>query len=161
MNFELTDILKICGIMFIIVFSWYFVFVVFDTNKKYLKSMTFGNKMGPMELALSEFGIPSMNIQEGFDDKAVTKLENQVEQNKEFLDKLRKKLELDEDGKDSNKKLFKEVLTTRMRAIKLWRTTLCASDNLDKNTMTLIDAFSKVINATKLALEDYEEEESM
>ena len=58
-----------------------------------------------------------------------------TKQNKEFINFLRKVLELDEDGKDSNRKLFKEVLTTRMRAIKLWRCGTLSAKTLQKEQM--------------------------
>ena len=40
MELTLVDFYKICGIFFLICMCWYFVFVVFKTNKDFIMSVT-------------------------------------------------------------------------------------------------------------------------
>lgn len=113
MRFTLVDFCKICGILFLIVFSWYFVFTVFKTNKNFLKALssTKKNVLGNL------FG---NNTVEGFEGKGLTRLENVSKSLNDHILSMRKVLQLDEDGKEEQRKLITNILEKYEKAIKLF-----------------------------------------
>jgi hypothetical protein len=88
---DLVDLCKIIGILLLIIMCWFFVFTVFKTNKDVLMSFT-GNTV------------------EGFSGDQLTQLEN-IEQVLSNHNKTKRKLaQLDDDGKEDQRKLITKII---------------------------------------------------
>tara|TARA_X000000368_G_scaffold163414_1_gene128798 strand:+ start:246 stop:695 length:450 start_codon:yes stop_codon:yes gene_type:complete len=98
---NLVDLCKICGILFFVVMCWYFIFVVFKTNKDYLRSLA------------------GMNVIEGFNDDQNTKLENDISNVESLIKSFREKMGLAEGGKEEQRKLIVDYLVKSIKKLKL------------------------------------------
>tara|TARA_B110000967_G_C18514943_1_gene378199 strand:- start:81 stop:551 length:471 start_codon:yes stop_codon:yes gene_type:complete len=92
---DLVDLCKIIGILVLIVMCWFFVFTVFKTNKKFLMSFTDTNMF---------------NTVEGFSGDNLTQLENTVQMLTDYNKKKRKVAQLDDDGKEDQRKLITKII---------------------------------------------------
>ena len=99
---NLVDFGKICGILFFVVMCWYFIFVVFKTNKDYLRSLA------------------GMDVVEGFSDDQNTKLENRLTYFDAEIKKVRDEMGLGEGGKEEQRKLILDYFEKSLRMFKLY-----------------------------------------
>tara|TARA_Y100001935_G_C17119734_1_gene415099 strand:- start:151 stop:627 length:477 start_codon:yes stop_codon:yes gene_type:complete len=99
---NLVEFGKICGILFFVVMCWYFIFVVFKTNKDYLRSLA---------------GMD--NVVEGFSDDQNTRLENSINQMDGAIKFIREQLGVGEGGKEEQRKLITDYLEKGLRMMKL------------------------------------------
>ena len=98
---NLVDLCKICGILFFVVMCWYFIFVIFKTNKDYLRSLA------------------GMDVIEGFNDDQNTKLENDIVNKESIIKSFREKLGLYEGGREEQRKSIVDFLEKTIKAGKL------------------------------------------
>ena len=99
---NLVEFGKICGILFFVVMCWYFIFVVFKTNKDYLRSLA---------------GMD--DVVEGFSDDQNTKIENAINEFDGMIKNMRENLGLGEGGKEEQRKLITDYLEKIIRGLKL------------------------------------------
>ena len=123
MELTLVDFYKICGIFFLIGMCWYFVFVVFKTNKDFLISITQPvENPSALDNLQSLFGKNSLieGFKEGMtgeeEEKLKQKLERTLEQEKKSLEKLNNYVHLGENGKASTRKLILKIIKQRRDA---------------------------------------------
>ena len=86
----------------------YFVFVVFKTNSEFLRSVVYNSKSDDF----SSHGLVEgfSGIREGFEGDELTALENKLESLNTFIASLKKKIQLDDDGKSEQLELLKNIL---------------------------------------------------
>ena len=98
---NLVELGKICGILFFVVMCWYFIFVVFKTNKDYLRSLA------------------GMDVVEGFSDDVATRLENTNNQLDGLIKQFKEILALAEGGKEEQRKLILDFFEKSIKLSKL------------------------------------------
>tara|TARA_B100000795_G_C22804773_1_gene444130 strand:+ start:5113 stop:5586 length:474 start_codon:yes stop_codon:yes gene_type:complete len=101
---NLVDLCKIIGILLLIIMCWFFVFTVFKTNKQFLMSFT---------------DTPMSNTVEGFSGDNLTQLENTVQMLTDHIRKKRKWAQLDDDGKENQRKLITKIIEKSKEGVAL------------------------------------------
>ena len=123
MELTLVDFYKICGILFFIVMCWYFVFVVFKTNKDLLNSLVHeSDEPSSLEYVKKMFGNDSLveGFKEGMSntDKLKEYYANKLEKEKKQLIGINRTLHIDDDGKEEIRNLIMQVVKQRRE---LWQ----------------------------------------
>ena len=137
---NLVDLCKICGILFFVVMCWYFIFVVFKTNKDYLRSLA------------------GMDVVEGFSDDQNTKLENNIQSIESLIKSFREKMGLAEGGKEEQRKLIVDYLVKSIKKLKLSIVENLVGINPDKNKVL---GFQKELKIFEDALTYFTNEQTL
>ena len=139
---NLVEFGKICGILFFVVMCWYFIFVVFKTNKDYLRSL-----------------VGMDDVVEGFSDDQNTKLENSINQLDGQLKNMREYLGLGEGGKEEQRKLILDYLQKGIRILKLALIQVTAERGAvdPKNNQKTFDSLDKSREKFVKQIKEYED----
>ena len=147
---NLVELGKICGILFFVVMCWYFVFVVFKTNKEYLKSLAGMNN----------------NFVEEFTDDQMTKMENNNSSVEGSIKSYRNLLGLGDGGKQEKREQCLKYIKNGIRLYKLTQCNDILSIATDSNSQgnkkeELLIKNEKMIKIFEDALTYFTEEQTI
>tara|TARA_B100001250_G_C19426340_1_gene625507 strand:- start:63 stop:602 length:540 start_codon:yes stop_codon:yes gene_type:complete len=164
----LVDFYKICGIFFLIGMCWYFVFVVFKTNKDFLYSVTKpvdnSSSLNNLKTLFGSEGLIEA-FKEGMDEKTRAEqdeqksaLEAQLEKEEKSLMDMKNGCHLGIDGTVSGikakQKLVLKIMKTRREHFKTFAYFMAHTDfGYDKDT---IQAFLRLRDMYETLPDDYE-----
>jgi hypothetical protein len=164
---ELTsvDFYKICGIFFLIGMCWYFVFVVFKTNKDFLYSISKPkDNTSSLDDLKSLFG--SNSLIEGFkegmkgeQDEERNKFEIQLEKETKAMEFIDNFVHLGENGKASNRKLILKILKQRRELYRKYGYLIGITDTQPEKVLPILklrEFYEKIPDEYEKAMADGE-----
>ena len=160
---DLEVLCKLAGVIFFIVMCWYFVFVVFKTNSEFLRSVVYKSKSNDfVSPGLSQGLVEGFSgIREGFEGDELTALENKLEQLKGGIVHMKKRLQLDDDGKSEQLELLKNILKNKIVMFELQIMAMASVENANttEGQKGLVDA-QAFVDVMKEAYENFEKYEA-
>lgn len=161
---DLEVLCKLAGVIFFIVMCWYFVFVVFKTNSEFLRSVVYNSKSDDfVSPGLSQGLVEGFSgIREGFEGDELTALENKLESLNTFIASLKKKIQLDDDGKSEQLELLKNILKKQIEYYEIAIISGLTTDPKalhEEQSKKIVNA-QAYLDAMKEAYENFEKYES-
>ena len=139
---DLEVLCKLAGVIFFIVMCWYFVFVVFKTNSEFLRSVVYNSKSDDF---VSQGLVEGFSgIREGFEGDELTTIENELEASKGGIVFMKKRLQLDDDGKPEQLELLKNIIKNK---IELGELSMMLMASYDSTLTGNPDGQKKIIDA--------------